>query len=1379
MHMLSSVAFISEVCHYVSFALKIKASKAEELELATKLKTDLCDENGREKAPFKCAEIFHKMGVIYMNRANLTRDKLCFIQSATLLNAAIVRDPTNKAKVEEDLQTLCLYLLKSANAEDDQADLLLETKWVKEMVDKMREKTKDELKLLNNIPDEAEADELRQLEEAKIKDVQTLQNNITNDFKALMAELAEFCVHVLGELPCDYALVGMGSLARVEVTPYSDFENLIVLQEGVQNWPNYESILEHYRWFAVIFQVVIINLGETIIPSVIIPSLNDFNSPNGNWFWDKNTRHGISFDAFYPFASNVPLGRVIKTKNKSHTTELIKPVSAMIHYLDSEEDARNGYNLADILSRNCYVAGNVALYEEFDKQVKIKLSAEQNKSAIVSKLYEYIKEDLEKFGIRNNLYYVSDADSCNIKVVVYRSTTIFISALGKLLDIRSPSCFEIVTELSEFGVTNDFARKLTYAVAVACEVRLKIYSRKEEQDNWINEKSLIMSDVGELSQTVGTKSLIDYFLIAYSLQYDIANYLSFSLKHFYENPEVLVAVLNYYFRRYKNAIRSGKFFIKNARANNNSTGAQHNHSCKSTLTCFGESYSRIQNHLDSIKHDEIPELCFERDIPLKDLADTLKIMCICLVRMEKYKEALFLNEQEIQLRRKLPGCEKSARDMAICLNGRGVVLNGLGNYEQSLLKVKESFNLITSLEYAGKKQDLVVLYHTIGHLCNAQHQSDEAIVALREGLRLQREMAPNALAMRYLSRFHQAIGLAYFNKQKFKRALSQYEISLNTQKQISQDETRDELVADIYSNMAPCLKSMGDPTGEKQLFEKELTIRENVLAVQMEDFYHAGCFERKGVCLDNLQRHDDAMECYKSALSIRKWISSDDKPTALLHWRFGSSLHQAKRWVEALNQLKNGLEILKLLLPEQTSTDDVGSIHNEIGICLENLNRMEEALNHYQLAIRIKTALSQVTAKDKNIAAIYDNIGRCLRNMQRFEEALEVCEKSLQIRNLASLDKSKDKDVANSLYEISLCFTGLYEFEKALNNGLLHLKIIKQISKHQTRDAALAAAFYNVGSSFYDLEKYEDALENLLKALRIKTEISLDATLDGDVANTHRFVGMCLACLGRLAEAIQYFDLAIHAKTQSSDNEDLISLLYNKAECLNLADRTAESERVYEEILTYNLSDRKANGETALLLYNCGAYLVRHLRHEEALQYFQSSFETRKKLQQEDSAYVANIYHSIGSCLQSMGRINEAGKYFRQALNISRTKNFDKVDQKNFIASLHQIACSLFKGDQYEEALHHFTSALKMRKELVGVDKDTCIISGNVGECLLYLERFTEALEYFQQGLEMCKEVDAAMLEDELVKKITSAISFCRSKLNTDSPLSISICGKT
>lgn len=56
---------------------------------------------------------------------------------------------------------------------------------------------------------------------AQIKD---LCEEISQGIKKFLAEIIKECVDVLGESPCDYEIIVLGSLARNEMTPYSDLE---------------------------------------------------------------------------------------------------------------------------------------------------------------------------------------------------------------------------------------------------------------------------------------------------------------------------------------------------------------------------------------------------------------------------------------------------------------------------------------------------------------------------------------------------------------------------------------------------------------------------------------------------------------------------------------------------------------------------------------------------------------------------------------------------------------------------------------------------------------------------------------------------------------------------------------------------------------------------------------------------------------------------------------------------------------------------------------------------------------------------------------------------------------------------------------------------
>ena len=208
-------------------------------------------------------------------------------------------------------------------------------------------------------------------ENIKIKNIRNLQEKIAKDYKRIMAEILQYCETVMGNTPCRFALVGMGSFARKEITPNSDFEHIIVLEENCQQRPDYKKVLKYFRWLSVIFQIIVINHQETIVPSVDINCFKTTETgKKKSWFYDEITTRGISFDGMMPHACKFPLGqKVLSNDNKEYKTEFIKPVNQMLKYLASQTDLKNGYHLKDILTKVCYVGGDESIFESFQAKI--------------------------------------------------------------------------------------------------------------------------------------------------------------------------------------------------------------------------------------------------------------------------------------------------------------------------------------------------------------------------------------------------------------------------------------------------------------------------------------------------------------------------------------------------------------------------------------------------------------------------------------------------------------------------------------------------------------------------------------------------------------------------------------------------------------------------------------------------------------------------------------------------------------------------------------------------------------------------------------------------------------------------------------------------
>ena len=237
----------------------------EELQLAEQMKRSYCKESvekgerQKETDPEKAAEILHKIALIYKLRSP---DKISLIKCVGLLNAAILRNPSNISQVKADLTDVCKHVLKQANANNLNADLVALANTVKDKIKKLRNIANDFLKQIdaqirsNNTKTES----LRELQIRKAESIQCINKTIANKYKEIMADISNYCLDIMGKPPCEYSIVGMGSLARNEITPYSDFEHIILLCDD----ENYEQHLEYFRWYSVIFHVIVLNFQECL-----------------------------------------------------------------------------------------------------------------------------------------------------------------------------------------------------------------------------------------------------------------------------------------------------------------------------------------------------------------------------------------------------------------------------------------------------------------------------------------------------------------------------------------------------------------------------------------------------------------------------------------------------------------------------------------------------------------------------------------------------------------------------------------------------------------------------------------------------------------------------------------------------------------------------------------------------------------------------------------------------------------------------------------------------------------------------------------------------------------------------------------------------------
>ena len=101
----------------------------------------------------------------------------------------------------------------------------------------------------------------------------------------------------------------------------------------------------------------------------------------------------------------------------------------------------------------------------------------------------------------------------------YRTSTLFVTAWKKIVKIKSSSCFDVINELAKEEKITLFAKyKLSYAVALAQEVTVRVYMNAKSQHDYIQSSKKSKTVFDEILKFVDKDSILSYFQVSYCLQ---------------------------------------------------------------------------------------------------------------------------------------------------------------------------------------------------------------------------------------------------------------------------------------------------------------------------------------------------------------------------------------------------------------------------------------------------------------------------------------------------------------------------------------------------------------------------------------------------------------------------------------------------------------------------------------------------------------------------------------------------------------------------------------------------------------------------------------------------------------------------------------------
>lgn len=171
-----------------------------------------------------------------------------------------------------------------------------------------------------------------------------------------LADLAAEGLHC----PVRFAALGLGSLARMETTFWSDVEWAILIEDAAPD--TRRQARQFFVRLCNLLLLRVVQLGETIVPSMGIPVLNPVGD---DWFHDNVSPRGFCFDGLMGHACKWPLGR----SRLLHPTEvsfcLIQTPERMASLHTDATVQRLGLKLSSVLSNTVLLKGDQSLLDEY------------------------------------------------------------------------------------------------------------------------------------------------------------------------------------------------------------------------------------------------------------------------------------------------------------------------------------------------------------------------------------------------------------------------------------------------------------------------------------------------------------------------------------------------------------------------------------------------------------------------------------------------------------------------------------------------------------------------------------------------------------------------------------------------------------------------------------------------------------------------------------------------------------------------------------------------------------------------------------------------------------------------------------------------------
>ncbi|KAI8485501.1 hypothetical protein Bbelb_366950 [Branchiostoma belcheri] len=1034
------------------------------------------------------ADCLYRLGDVYVERGKQTGEGRKFTQAAALYNASMARTDGDKQNMVTKLQETERQFLKNVcNIDCKPCPYSSALEHIKEL-DNSRARAKSQLETIHQEHNPYQYDEndpvVREVEIKRAEAIKDLFKSITIGRQEFIQVLTDECIAKIGPPPCKYAFIGLGSQATELVTPYSDLEFTILIEEGKDDddTRRYFLNLTHY------LHLKVINLGETILPAMAIPSLNDFLSedPEKDWFFDSVTPRGFAFDGFMPWASKTPFGRD-ETKSKP-SVSLIQTPAKLAEYQHLQIALAEGYHLSDILRRVAYLTGDESLVNDYTDRV--------NKSAdrppTLSRLSAYL---ILMADLRHIVNIEPTGQLLDVKKEIYRFPSVAIDVLSIccVCGITIPSVWRLIEELQKTQrISDENAHHLTVLISISAELRLRTYIANGGQKDRLSpltemKVQLDKNDVDDISvESVfyipDSKMLFRYYYTAIPLKNSITNavakekrtakifptaifdtssetrgrikqqlmQLDASIRHFEaaledvgsdkEKQFKILFELGNVFRSRSNYMKAISYFERALSIGNAINGDTKLHPVSelcvnALLRCkIGSYWNSIGDLSKSVNYLEQTSMMV-KDIYDKTAAQTAIVSSLnnigtCWSKLGDQRKAISYHEQSLKMMKVIYGKTAAHTEIAASLSHIGTCWSELGDqrkaisyYEQSLKMMKFIYGKTTP------HPDIARSLNNIGNCWSELGDKRKAISCYKQSYKMKRAMFGEATAHPDISSILNNIGGCWSDLGDQRKAISYYEQSLKMMKAIFGKTTPHPKIAGSLSNIGACWSKLSDQRKAISYHEQSLKMMKAIYGETTPHHDIAGSLNNIGNCWNERGDQRKAISYHEHSLEMMKVIYGETP-----HPHIAESLNNIGAcWTDlgdqrkAISYLERSLKMGKTIYGETTPHPDIASSLHNIGASWSHSGDQRKAISYFEQSLKMMKAIYGQTTPHPVIAASLCNIGLCWKELGDYSKAKRSLELSLNMVKVIYGDNPAHPNIAIVLNNIRACKIAIWD----------------------------------------------------------------------------------------------------------------------------------------------------------------------------------------------------------------------------------------------------------------------------------------------------------------------------------------------------------------